>query len=125
MIGRDMPDLMPKYEPELGFVVHQPHQLSRDVNIAPRNGERVFHRRVQRREPIRSLRIGNPGLDRDAATDAFDIARPGPGFRTTKLGNDLGMLLLCFRDIRLPQAPGLRSCSDRRHDHRRGAQQGC
>ena len=50
VVRGDMAGLMAEHEGQLGLVVHHPHQLARDVDIAARRREGVLDRRVERRE---------------------------------------------------------------------------
>ena len=69
VVRRDVADFVAEREGELGLVVHQAHQLPRDVNIAAREREGVLDRRIERREMQRLARVRDSGLASDAPTD--------------------------------------------------------
>ena len=45
VVGGDMSDLMAKREGKFGLVVHQTHELARDVDITARDRKGVLDRR--------------------------------------------------------------------------------
>ena len=115
-----MADLMPQHAGQFRLIIHQRHQLARDIDIATRNGEGVVDRRVEQGDGEVALGVGQAGLDRDPPPDAFDIFRLGTAIAPAKF-------LEQFRVLLGPAALVLRA--DRTHradrpllpDHGRGA----
>ena len=99
VVGGDMADLVAEREGELGFVVHQPHQLARDVDIAAGDRESVLDRRVERREVERLAGVGDAGICADAAADRFDVSRARAGLGAAELLDDRRMLALRLGDV--------------------------
>ena len=52
VVGGDVADLMAEREGKLGLIVHQRHELARDVDVAARRREGVLDRRIEDREAI-------------------------------------------------------------------------
>ncbi len=118
-----MPDLMSQREGELELIVHQRHQLARDVDVAAGRREGVLDRGIEHGEAV-GARL-NAGISGDAAPDAVGIGRACPGFGAAELVEQLLVVLLRFLDIARVQAP---AGALRRHyagggRHRGGAEQ--
>ena len=77
-------DLMAEREREFRLVVHQRHQLARDVDVAAGHRERVLDGGVERREMERLAGVGEAGLSADAAADRLDISGARPGLRAAE-----------------------------------------
>ncbi len=123
MVCCNMAHLVPKCESKLGLIVHQGHQLASDVNVAARDGESVFDRRIQRGEMISGRRIGNAGAHRDPASDGLDISAACAGLGASELGNQLRMLALRLGHVpRVQGAHGL--CVQTRRQQGRGHRRG-
>ena len=93
MLGGDMADFMAQHAGQLRLVIHQRHQLARDIDIAAGDGEGVVDGRIEQGDGEITLRIGEAGLDRDAASDRFHIARLRPDIGAAKFLEQFGMLL--------------------------------
>ena len=92
-----MADLVPKGEGKLGLIVHQPHQLARDIDEAARRREGILDGRIEHCEAIG---LGSDSrICGDAAPDGIDVARARPCFGAAELIDQLGMILLGFLDI--------------------------
>src|SRR3954468_9049833 len=94
VVSGDMADFVPERESELRLVVHQGHQLTGDVHIAPGNRECVLDRGVESRKVQRLARIGDTRISSDSPADGFDISRARASLRPAEFPDDLRMLAL-------------------------------
>jgi hypothetical protein len=88
------PTSWPSTDGKLGLVVHQAHQLARDVDVAAGHREGVHHRRVQGRDREGAVAAPRyPGRRGDLASDRGDVVAARAGLGAAEFGNDLRMLL--------------------------------
>ena len=99
VVGGDVPDFVTKREGKLGLVVHDRHQLPRDVDVAARDGKSVLDRRVEGREMQRLAGIGDSRESADAAADRFHISCARSGFGAAELLDDLRTLPLRLGNV--------------------------
>ncbi len=124
MIGRDMADFVPQREGQLRLIVHEAHQLARDVDIAARDRERILDRRVEHGEAIGSG--SHSRISGDPPPDAVDIGRARTGLRSPELGDHLRMVALRLLDIARIEPPAAdlgRRKAGRDRKHRRPKKQ--
>jgi hypothetical protein len=98
-------DFVAENEGKLGLIVHQPHQLAGDVDVAPGVGEGVLDGRIQNGEAVRVG--GNSGMRRDTRADRLHVGGPRTSFGAAELLDQLRMLLRGLCDVALVQ-PTLR-----------------
>src|SRR3546814_1700694 len=69
-----MADLVPERAGQLRLVVHQRHQLTRDVDITPGDREGVVHGRIEQGDGEVARRSRQARLHRDILSDAVHIS---------------------------------------------------
>ena len=125
MVGGDVAGLVAKREGEFGFIVHQGHQLARDVDVAARHRHRVLDRRVEHREVNRLPGVGDAGISRNPAADRCHIGRARASLGAPELFDDRGILALGLGDVaRIEIARPLCACRGESDGARRQQEQG-
>jgi len=86
MARGDMADFMPQHGCQLGFVVHQRHQLPGGVDIAARHREGIVDGRIEQADGEAFACVAKARLHRDILAHLLDIERMGTRHRAAEFG---------------------------------------
>lgn len=87
---------MAKNACHFGFAVGQGDQLARDINISPRQRERIVHRRIEQCDVKIALRVSKSRLHGNVLADPNDIGSLRTLHRSAKLFQNFRVIFCTF-----------------------------
>ncbi len=105
--GGDMADFMAHHERQLGFVVHQRHELAGDIDIAAGDGEGIVGVGIEQGDGVIARPCRQPRLHGDTLPDAAHIGRLRAIIGAAELRDELRVRLGAFGTVARRQAGGI------------------